>query len=312
MPDPFLMLWAGLASALVSAVGVLLFSWPWKNPNRVRSRAGEAVALGIGTLTGLWLLDRLPHWPPKEDLDRFLFFLVPSAILVECLVTLPKIPSWLAWGFRVFLAGSAPWILLHGSVYLSDVAGPGTRQWTEKEAWFLLSGLGAILFFTWILLTLRLRRPGGRIVTLSLALAFAGASVTVMLSGYLTGGQAGLPLAAGLAGIGVISLILRTIAGAQASLGVGVTGLFGLILCGHFFGELTTTHAFLLFLAPLLIWLPEIAYVRRLPLFLRGILALLLVAVPVTWSVFEAQRKFAENNSATEEEGGINYDDYLK
>jgi hypothetical protein len=47
--------------------------------------------------------------------------------------------------------------------------------------------------------------------------------------------------------------------------------LFGVLVAGRFFANLTTTHALVLLSAPLLAWLPELPGFRRLWTPLRGL-----------------------------------------
>src|SRR5205807_1665424 len=90
------------------------------------------------------------------------------------------------------------------------------------QAWLVLAGLAAALAGVWAALVALARRTpfpspapsgadrvtGGRSVPLVLAVACAGAALTVALSGYATGGLLGLPLAAALTGVVAASLAL--------------------------------------------------------------------------------------------------------
>jgi hypothetical protein len=116
-----------------------------------------------------------------------------------------------------------------------------------------------------------------------------------MLSGYATGGQFGLPLASALAGVSTAALVLRGSPRAAGPLGVPIVGLFSLLVIGHFFGELTSAHAILLFCAPLLGWLPELPFVRRLPPWTLGLIRVILVGILVSAVVLHAHSRFAEN-----------------
>ncbi len=185
---------------------------------------------------------------------------------------------------------------LYGSSYLTDAAGPGTREWPAPLAAMILGGLGAALAAVWALLAVLTRRPSGRSVPVALAVTAAGAALTVMLSGYLTGGQLGLPLAAALAGAAVASLALRGPPWAEGAAGVGVVGLFGLLVIGRFFGDLTTAHAVALGAAPLLCWLPEAPYLRRLSPRLLGVAAVALGAVVTLSVVAVARQQFIQES----------------
>jgi len=134
---------------------------------------------------------------------------------------------------------------------------------------------------------------------LAVALACAGAAVAVMLSGYASGGQIGLALAGAMVGALIASLALSAPFDAYGVLSLGVFGLFALLVIGRFFGQLTTSYAILLFAAPLLCWLPELPYVRRLAPQLRGLLGVILTAAPVAVVLILAQQKFAAESTQT-------------
>jgi hypothetical protein len=141
-------------------------------------------------------------------------------------------------------------------------------------------------------------RARGMAVVVSLIVAASGAGVTIMLSGYSSGGQMGLPLTAALTGTAAC-LLVRVSVPIQGVIGLGVVGLFSLLLIGRFFGELAMSHAVLLFLAPLLGWLTELPYIRQIRYAARGIARVLLTAAPVAVSLFLAQQRFAEESSRT-------------
>src|SRR5207247_6343293 len=116
--------------------------------------------------------------------------------------------------------------------YLADLTGPDTRKWTPAQTWMILGGLAAALAGVWTALTVLARRtapepilsPGaeagrmtGRSVLLAVAVASGGAAITVMLSGYATGGEIGLPLAAALVGaVGGAVLVRQPFRGSGA------------------------------------------------------------------------------------------------
>ena len=121
----------------------------------------------------------------------------------------------------------------------------------------------------------------GAVHAVCLATASAGAAVTVMLSGYATGGQNGLPLAAALVGAATTVAALRWSSRGTRPLGVAIVLLYSLLVVGRFFGELSSTHAILLFGSPLLGWLPELPGLRRLPRWVRDVLRVVLVGILV-------------------------------
>jgi hypothetical protein len=299
MPDPVLIVTAMGVAAAAAAVVLLICGWPWRAARPPWFDAGWVLGVGAGLFLGCWALGIRPHWPPREDQDRLLALVLPGVLVVELLAAFPRVPRWLIWPLRSAVAASGAGILLHGSSYLTDLAGPGTREWPPVQAGLILGGLAAALAAVWVLLAILARRVPGLSHAVCLSGTSAGAALTVMLSGYATGGQVGLPLAAALLGATATALVLPRAPRATGPIGVAVVGLFSLLVIGRFFGELTSAHAILLFCAPLLGWLPELPYLRRLPPWARGLGRVILVGVMVSAVVVHAQRKFVEDSNAS-------------
>ncbi|MDB5311819.1 MAG: hypothetical protein JWO38_6021 [Gemmataceae bacterium] len=292
MPDPVLILQAFALAAGLGAVAAILTCRPRSQPHQRLASAGGAVGVGAGLLAGAWALHLAPHYPPGEDQDRFLLVLLPAAVLVEAAAVFV---GRAAWAIRAVVAAGAAPVLLHGSIYLTDVAGPGTREWPPALALQILVGLAVSLFAGWVVLSRLAGRVPGAAVPLALALVCAGAGVVIMLSGYATGGQFGFPLAGGLVGVAVVAALAGR-ASPRGAVGVGVVGLFALLVTSRFFAGLTTTNATLLFAAPVLAWIPELPWVRRLGPRARGCLRVVLVAVPVVIALSLAREKFAADS----------------
>jgi len=149
----------------------------------------------------------------------------------------------------------------------------------------------------WFLLTQLTQREPGRAVPFTVAIACAGTAVAMMMSGYASGGPLAMPLGGAVVGLLCASLVLKGDVDVTGVLGVVVVGLFGLLLIGHFFGELTWTNAALLFFAPLLGWLPELPFVRRVKPRLRASLGVVLTVIPVAVALALAQQKFVEDSA---------------
>jgi hypothetical protein len=291
MPDPVPMLQAMGIAAVTAAVVLLVFSWPWRAPHPAWVRAGGVLGVSLAFLAGCWWLGQQPHWPPVEVRDRLLLVLLPILVVVELVAVLPAVLSWLVWPLRLAIVLGATPVLLHQSVYL---AGDGSvDSWTPTETWENLAGWSAALATVWILLAALARRAPGRSIPLVVALACLGAGITMMLSGYATGGPLAFALAAALTGAVAASLMLSGPPDAIGLLSVGVVGLFALLASGRFFSELVLLNAALLFFGPLLCWLVE------LPPRFSGIGKLLLAAVPIGLAVLLAQQKFVESSKKT-------------
>jgi hypothetical protein len=339
MPDKVQILEAMAAAALLAAAVFLIFGWPWRPrvaagsadsaPARgtARAYAGSVLGLAVGFSVGCWWLGLLPHWPPVEDRDRLLLILLPAAVGVELVAAFSGRFRWSAWILRLAVAAAAAPLLLHNSIYISDAAGPGSREWTPEQTWRNLGGLAAALMLVWVALAWLASRTsaqgtatpsGGErrmrelSVLLAVALTCAAAGVTVMYSGYASGGQLGLPLAGALAGVAIASLVLSRPPDVNGVLGPGLVGLFALLVVGHFFGVLTGRNAALLFFAPLLCWLPELPAVRSLRPWALGFLRVVLTAVPVAVAVSLAQQKFVEDSARTAPgPGEVTAEDYM-
>jgi hypothetical protein len=275
MPDPVVFLKAILAAAATAAIVLLLGSRPWRTPRPVAAPVSSVLGLGLGFYVGCAVLGVNPHWPPVEDQDRLLFILIPAAIVCELVAAIPGRVRHLTWLLRVAVAAGATRVLLDNSIYIADLAGPGSREWSSDRTWKILGGLAVALGLVWAALGLLSRRSAGRSVPLVVALAATGGAGAVMLSGYASGGQLGLPLGAALVGVTIASLVLPTPPALNGVTGIGVVGLFALLVVGRFFGSLPTVPALLLFLAPLLCWLTE------LPPRFRSLARLGLAGVPV-------------------------------
>ena len=313
MPDPIVILTAMGMAAAVAAAMLGIFGWPWRTGRPTFVEAGWAVGMTAGLFLGCWYLEIRPHWPPREDLDRLLAVIIPAVLGVELLAAFPKVPRSLVWPLRFLIVTGVARILLHGSGYITDLTGPVTSEWSTTQQWLIFSGLAVIETAVWVGIDLLARRTPGLSVPLCLAVVIVGSAVTVMLSGYATGGQVGLPLAAALVGSTAAAALLPRSSPNTAQLGVPIVGLFSLLVIGRFFGDLTTAHATLLVFAPLLAWIPELNYPRPIPSWARGLMRLILVGSLVSTVLVHAQRKFAQDFQAPSAPGSKepSVDDYM-
>jgi hypothetical protein len=319
VPDPIRMLVAGGAAAATAFVILLLCGLPWRKPSPGRLSAGWVLGVAAGFYLGCGMLGWSPHWPrqvqdlhrmPAEAEDRLVMLLLPGALALELLVALAGAPQWLTWIGRLAIAAAAAPLLLYNSRYLVDFNGPGSRDWTLTQQVVILGSLAAILAAVWLGLARLAERAPGYSVPLSLAVVCAGAAAAVMLCGYATGGQLGVPLAGALAGTAFASIAVPGSAPATSSLGLGLVGLFSLLILGRFFGELPTPWAAVLFASVLLPWLPEVPRLRALGPRLRGLAAVLVVAIPVAVVLLKAQQQSVKDSQTSPTSGEASTDDY--
>jgi hypothetical protein len=278
-----------VGAAVLAAAIALILCRPWNSPDAARTALGEALAIGVVFFVGGGVVLRWPRWPFAGPEDRLLAVILPALVLVE-VVACRRVPRWLAWTMRFAVAASVAPVLLFDSIYLANSGGPGSRLWTPGQIGLWLTGLAVVLAAVWVLLSFLTLRTSSRSVALVLAVVCAGAAPTIMFSGYLTGGPLLLPLAGALVGTAVASLAWPLPRGARPAVSIGIVLLFGVLLIGRFFGELSDQNAVLLLLAPLLAWLPELPPGKHLRPWARGIASIILVALPMAYALNQARQ----------------------
>ncbi|HEV3024411.1 MAG TPA: hypothetical protein VGX76_18170 [Pirellulales bacterium] len=307
MPDPWRFLAAMGLAAAAAAVAFGGLRWRARREAEARvsrpSRAFSVVGIGAAWWLGCRWLGLRIHWPPAEDLDRLFLVLWPATLGVELVVcVLPD--RWKpVWLMRLAVSAAAAPMLLFGSIYVSDLAGAGSRHWTTWQSLAIFGLLAVALAGVWASLVKLAGQASGQSVVLAIALCSAAAGIAVMLSGSMTAGQIGLPLAAALAGAAAASLVMGRPQVASAAIGPAVVGLFALVVVGRFFADLTTLHAVLLFAATLGCWVSALPYIRNLRPAMIGACRLAAVAVPLAIVVIQAQSRFAANAASAGEYG---------
>lgn len=295
MLDLVLLAKAVLIGGLIAAAVMSLTTWgapsPW------RHSVCWSWAVGAGVLAASGATDPWPLWPVLEDRARFLTLLVPLTLMVETLAATTRSGS-VAWIARLGLAAVVTPILLHNSVYLADLNGPDSAEWSPLQASIVLCGLTTLLALVWAMLCGLQSRTSTRSVLWLLVLDALATAITVMLSGYYRGGLLGLCVAGAISGATLASYIVRPQSPTSGSLGMSVIGIFAVVIMGRFFGTLSNGLAACLLLAPLLAWTVELPRLRKLAPGWRGAGRLACVAVPLLVAVSLAQRKFTTASTA--------------
>lgn len=305
MPDPIVMARAMAIAALAGVAAMAAFAWRARRDGGARithTGAAWVFALGLGYSLGCWVLDLRPDWRMREDLDRLLALVMPAAILVEGIGAIRRISPRLVWALRLVVAGLGAGVLLHGTVYL---AGPDDMAWTTTQAGSILGAIAAAEAAMWIALVTLARRTAGIPVLLPLVIVLGAAGLTVMLSGYVSGGQAALPMAAALGGAAIVATARPAMAQAEAPIGLALVTLASVLVLGGFFGTLRLDHAAILGSAPLLVGVPLVPGLHRLPRWARGLVGVVLVALAASGVTADAARRFAaaQDPQATQEVG---------
>ncbi|MEI8020459.1 MAG: hypothetical protein WCH39_19810 [Schlesneria sp.] len=288
MPDPKLYLLAMAASAIASLLFVLVATAVARPASSKRLNIASILGISFGLAVGYNVLALRLAWPPVKGLDRFLLVIAPATIGIELIAGFSCIPRFVAWLLRICLAVAAPPILLQGSVYLRG-SGSDQDRWQSAAQLVLCS---VLLIGTWRLLTWLSARSPGISIPLALAMTIQSAGLTIMMAGYIKGGAATIPLAAALVGTTVATELMRTRTSLSGVIGIGVVGLFGILFIGRFFGRLSTVCALTLLLAPLLLWVSEMPFLRHQKPWLVASLKLLLVAIPLAVVLVLAKQDF--------------------
>ncbi len=292
MLEPSLYLEAMASAAIVSAACVLAITALRRPASTTWLNLASIPGIGLGLVTGYHMLAWRWILPPVNGLDRFLIIVVPATLVIELIAGFPAVPRWLAWLLRMSLASMIPRILLHGSVHLS---GSNSTPWQAVA----VMGIAALfLVISWSLLALLSQRSRGVPIVLALYLATQCAGLTIMMAGYIKGGAAACPLAA----ILVAAALWTYLAGSgrfatapsisPAVLGIGIVGLFGLLLIGIFFGRISIVSGLVMLLAPLLCWITQISWLRHRQGWVVGSMGLLLVALPLLIVLLKAKHDF--------------------
>jgi len=275
-------------------------------------RCAWPLGIGVAAIFGMVMLGVRPSGRFAGDQERLAFIVLPLVTLVESLAAALQPARWWAMGLRALVAASLWPILLHGSVYLGGGVALSPHAWKPAEKAAMLGGAAAALTAVLLILTETSRHASRSVLLGCLALTTAATGITMMLSGYLTGGQHAMPLAAAL----VVACGMSAVVGSAddaAGVGVGFVGLAGLTTIGHFFGSLSEAHAVVLVAVPLISWLAEAGLQQRLGPRWRALVAVAGTAVVLAWVVWQAYVRFdaASTTTRAHEAGTADVQDYL-
>ena len=234
---------------------------------------------------------------PREDLWRFVTWIVPLTLAVETFAASPS-SGRLVWLLRGILAAALTPMLLHNTVYLADLNGPNSAEWSAGTRVMILSGLAMGLALVWAAIDRLQLRTSTREVLWILELDVLATSITVMLSGYFQAGLLGLCLAGAIGGAVLASHFAQTTS-PNGGIGLSMVSIFAAVLMGRFFGTLTTPLAAALLLAPCLAWIVELPALCGQSDRRRAAFRFALVAIPLLVVVIVAQRKFAADTATT-------------
>lgn len=294
MPDPY-----RFAMTLAASSAASFFWFWWLGRSRAsmslttadasaRSPLRSIAAILFAVVVGFGVLKLMPAFPPRSSLDRLLVIVLPCALLLETLGSLPGFTAGRMTNARSLWALLSMWILLFDSVYLRGVQ----DEWNQVAAFTTIAFCGALFAIVWWLVIRMDVTGAGPVVPFALAMSILSGGILVILGGYIKGGSASLPLAGAMLGFGAANCMRATPRPASPVLALGVASLFGIVFVGRFFGRVTTATGITTVLAPLLAGLPILLRIPPTRNRLRLVLAVVLVAIPLTIVVAIAKRDF--------------------
>lgn len=294
MPDPY-----RFAITLAASMAASFF-WFWAI-GRTRRPAAErhethtrSAVLGVtcgaflSLVIGYLVLGLTPRFPPRIGLDRLLVIVLPGAVLLESLLAAFVRTSRRVALVRLVWAMASVWILLFDSVYLRTNSG----EWNGVASVVTLLCCGLTLAVVWCAVQRIDRLRGGPEMPLALSMSILCGGMLAMLGGYIKGGSAALPLAGAMLGFAVVRRPSSALVASSVANALGVVGLFGIVFVGCFFGRVGSVSAVVTVIAPLLAGLPLALPITKSRVWLRTIVALLLVAIPLSIVLAHAKYDF--------------------
>ena len=284
---------AALPAGIALLVTLLFALIRAKQPGSRAIDVGVAVAVGAAFVVGYQHVSGWPAWPPgahTEAREWLVLAIAPAAVLTALLAALPGRAAVLGWIARILTAVAVIPLLVQTFI---------RHDWALLQAVTQLDGPIALLGAVWLATAGLARRQPSVSLPLSLMLVAGATGLTIMLSGSNTVGQPALSLAAGLAAVSLIGLLWRGRHGAAGAIDGAWPVTAGLIVIGVVFSELDLINALLLGAAPLLAWVGELPTLKQRKPWQRGLVQLLLVAVPLAVALARAMMTFQSEMEAS-------------
>jgi hypothetical protein len=235
-----------------------------------------AYILGDGTLFGV------PRFPPAEAIGWVYF----AAILLAMLSAFAKIAWRWQWS-GLAVAG----VVFVAMIYA--MAQPLVEQtWTTGESVVWLAGSWiAAMAVTLGVAGVQRHERGAVFVAGQAIVLWLGAAV-VLMSGSQTFGQKAAILPAPLVPMVLLAIIFKTNLASPEAAPMFVLLFGGVLLCAHWYTELTALDAALLFVAPLGAWIVRIPAVGTLRTWQRNLAELAAISIPAAIAFGLALSKF--------------------
>jgi hypothetical protein len=280
---------------------ILAIAWrPWRRTDPVlRGHWGGALAAGASFLAAYALLDgEVPAWPPAQSRHWLFYAAIALTVLGVADAALHRIVHVRDW-----VRGEAALVvcaLLVPCLFRPLIE---AQTWPPASAVEWVVGMVVALHLAWAsteLLVGRLPRAVGPAVLLVFC---AGAALTLMLSGSIVYGRLAGVMAV-VAGAGVLTALPAPgFSLARCGVSVLVPITVAIIYLGHHLSELDTVNASLLLTSLFLPWLGRLRVLSARRTWVRAIVAVLLVGLPVGAAVTRAAVAF--HRAQQQESGGL-------
>ena len=264
-----------LFPALVTAAFITLAARPWSNAKRARAPAwGAPIGLAAAFMIGFVGLIGRPAFPPAESW-QWTFYLAPVVAILSLGLALPRF-HWTAQAALVLAVATAvSWLTVPG--------------WYERLTMGRVSVVVAIVAMTWTLIPLAARIPTTALMWILGPVAAASA--------LLLAASANAKLAE-LCGAMTVSLGVTLILTWFRSNWIDATtvpmtfvALIAALLFNGFannYGDVPTAAFILIFISPAAAWVAEVAAIRRMGAWPRGVIRLAVVVLPIAVALWLA------------------------
>jgi hypothetical protein len=286
MPDPRQIITSLIPAAVASLVLILpvLFfrgAGHWRLKNICLH-----LSIGIPFLIYFAAVNGFPSLP-RLGSYRWVFFLATMAILLGIVDALWTIPMWI----RVLI------VLAIAEVFARILVGPAISDDDSKnQRLMLIQVFSAILFVSWIGLSVLAARIPGANIAFALLPSSVAIPFLIMLLHAMTIGQPGLIVSTSL--LLTWPIVFReAISFARGPILFWLIVMLGILAGSHDFITLPPWTWLLLIVSPQMAWFSELRLFRQLPPIVRGVIGLLLAAIPALIAAGLAYSEFMNGNS---------------
>jgi|GEM_PF-4444536 len=294
MNDPVWFLKGVVLPAAVAAILVGVAAWPWRQPKAVRVRAGWIIGICLAGFIGEWALNGFPDSVLANSNVRYAILLMPAAAVAWLITSLSGKARWVGVALIVAVIAGAMPVLLYKSIYISNIAGPDSREWSTAEVigWMTLVPLVMLISISGT--TTLIHRHHGRIWPWVIGTVLWFTGLMNAFNGSESIGQLAMSGSGAVLGVAVLAIFLRRSVSESFVAGPAILMLAALVICGRFFGTLATWQAVALLAAPLLGWIAAVPVIKRRRKWVQAVIILFVTLAPLAAATIHSAIRFAQ------------------